>query len=543
MKKFLFKINQAGLAGLEDPLNYRRVLFVNNLTLISSAVSFSVTILLVLEQLFPQYIITISAGSLFLLPVYLNKLRHYFLARTAFLLTSVITLMVATYVALGQGRYNEVENILIGFMAVNYLLYDGRFRYIGFLLIYGVLIGLKFLKHSYTGDPYDLNFFLTIQNVSILSIIVFLFANAFRKSLLKAFLKLNEKDEILYSMIDTVPIYLGLVDTDKKYKMVNINYEKSFGKKRNEIIGSHINDVLTDSILKKHIPLIDRALKGESPEFIELVNLPDGKSFYAGGKYTPVRSDKGEITGMSVFVNDITKLEEAKNDLKAANKTKDKLFSIIAHDIRGPLDLFEGLLDYSSQGAISQEDFLKHQHSVREKLTDLRETVNTLLEWARTQLDGVNTSPVATNIKDVIQSNIDLYKELIDQKAIKVKLDIASDMVAYIDTNHLKIGARNIIHNSLKFTEPGGELAIRGSQNDQNVVLEIKDTGLGMEQNKIESILKKELQNSKSGTNGEAGTGLGLSLSIELLEKNNCQVNIISQPGKGTTTKISMSRV
>ncbi len=543
MKKFLSKINQAGLEGLEDLLNYRRVLFVNNLTLISSAVSFSVTFLLLFAQLFPQYIITITAGSLFLLPVYLNKRRYYFLGRTAFLSISVITLVVATYIALGQGRYNEVENILIGFMAVNYLLYDGKFRYIGFLIIYGVLIGLKFLKHSYTGDPYDLNFYLTIQNVSILSIIVFLFANAFRKSLLKAFLKLNEKDEILYSMIDTVPIYLGLVDTEKKYKMVNINYEKSFGKKRNEIIGSHVRDVLTDSILEKHIPLIDMALEGESPEFIELARLPDGTTFYAGGKYTPVRSEKGEITGISVFVNDITKLEEAKNNLKAANKTKDKLFSIIAHDIRGPLDLFEGLLDYSSQGAISQEEFQKHQLSVREKLTDLRETVNTLLEWARTQLDGVNTSPIATNVKEVVQSNIDLYSELIVQKGIKVSLEVAPDVIAHIDTNHLKIGVRNIIHNSLKFTGSGGELTIRGLQNEQNVTLEITDTGLGMPKEKIESILKKEVQNSKSGTAGESGTGLGLSLSLELLEKNNCKVNITSQPGEGTTTTISMKAV
>ncbi|WP_462252518.1 PAS domain-containing sensor histidine kinase [Ekhidna sp.] len=534
------KINQAGLSGLTDPLSYRRVLFVNNLALISSTIALLVSILIFSVGLFPQYIVTFVGGLLFLFVIYLNHLGRYFIARTCFISVSVSLVTIASYIALKQGRFNEVENILIGFMAVNYLLYDGKFRYLGFWLIYGILIWLKFTKNQFLGLPFDLEFYLTLQNVTLLCVIVYLFANAFRKSLLKAFFHLNEKDEILYSMIDNVPIFLGLLDVEKQYKMVNINYEKSFGKKRNEIIGSHIKDVLPDNILQKHIPLIERTLNGESTEFLEFTEMPDGSTFYASGKYDPVVSNTGEVTGVSVFVNDITKLEEAKNKLRAANSTKDKLFSIIAHDIRGPLDLFEGLLDYSSQGAISKDDFLKHQHTVRVKLTDLRDTVNTLLEWARTQLDGVNSSPSPTNIEEVVMSNIELYQGLIDRKKIKVSVDIEPETIAIVDANHLKIGARNIIHNSLKFTGEGGKLNIRGLQIENNVILEIADSGLGMDQTKIDSILKKEVQNSKSGTAGEAGTGLGLSLSLELLEKNNCDVAISSELGKGTVTTISM---
>ncbi len=540
MKKFLSKLSQAGLHGLVDPLDYRRVLFVNNLSLITSGVAFSVTILLLFENVFPQFFVTLIGGFIFLVAVYLNHIRSYILARAAFLLISVTLLTVASYVAYDQGRFNEVENILIGFMAVNYLLFDGRLRYLGFLLIYGVLIWLKFLKQEYLGQPYDLNFYLTLQNISILCLLMFLFVDAFRNSLLRAFHRLKEKDELLYSMIDNVPIYIGLVDQEKKYKMVNLNYEKSFGMDRDKIIGSHVKDVLPENILKKHLPLIDQALKGDSPEFLELTKMPDGGTFYAGGRYSPIRSETGEITGISVFVNDVTKLEEAKNKLKAANSTKDKLFSIIAHDIRGPLDLFDGLVDYSSSGDISKEEFLEHQKSVKEKLSDLKETVNTLLEWARTQLDGINTFPTSTNVLEIVNSNLELYKSLIDKKKIRTNVDIHSNAIAYLDSNHLKIGVRNMIHNSLKFTKPGGMLDIRGLRKDGRVILEIVDDGLGMEQDKIESILNKELQNSKSGTQGEVGTGLGLSFSLELLEKNNCDVKIESEPGKGTRMIIGM---
>lgn len=508
--------------------------------MVTCAVTLAVTVLLYFEDVFPQFFVTSAGTILFLSIIYLNHRRKYSFARTGYLLVSVGLLSLASYIALGQGRYNEVENILIGFMAVNYLLYDGKFRYIGFILIYGVLIWLKFVKQGYSGQPNDLNFYLTVQNITILCLLIFLFVNAFRKSLLTAFLKLKEKDELLYSMIDNVPLYIGLVDQEMRYKMVNINYEKSFGLKRDKIIGSHVKNVLPANILSNHMPLIEQALKGESPEFLELTKMPDGGMFYAGGKYSPVRSKSGEITGISVFVNDVTKLEEAKNKLKAANSTKDKLFSIIAHDIRGPLDLFDGLVDYSSSGDISKEEFLEHQKRVKEKLTELKDTVNTLLEWARTQLDGINTFPVSTSIDDVVKSNLELYKGLIDKKKIQTSVDINSDAIAYLDANHLKIGIRNMIHNSLKFTEPGGVLNIRGMRDHDKVMLEIEDNGLGMESSRIESILNKELQSSKTGTQGEAGTGLGLSFSLELLEKNNCDVKIESEVGKGTKMIISM---
>ena len=494
MKSIFRKINHAGLEGLENPLDYRRVLFINSLALLSSAISLAVTVLIIFEGLFPQFIMTLSGGLLFLLVVYFNHIRYYVLARTFFLVLSVVLLTTISFVALKQGRYNEVENILIGFMAVNYLLYDGKFRYVGFLSIYSVLICLKFVKQHFSGQPYDLNFYLTIQNVSILCLMIFLFSEAFRKSLLKSFVRLKEKDELLFSMIDNVPLFIGLVDRNLHYRMVNLNYEKSFGMERDKIIGSHIEDVLPPNILKTHRPMVEQALEGESPEFLEHTKMPDGSSFYAGGKYMPVYSDEGKILGVSVFVSDVTKLEVAKNKLATANSTKDKLFSIIAHDIRGPLDLFNGLLDVSQQAKMSPKDFQRHQKRIKEKLSELRRTVNTLLDWARTQLDGVNSLPVSTDVEEVVQSNLDLYRELIDDKDISVHFEIEPEIKAWIDSNHLKIGIRNILHNALKFTPAGGDVHLIGSRKNGSVILKIKDTGVGMGGDQIKSILEKELQ-------------------------------------------------
>ena len=343
MRSFVNKINQLGLSGISDPLDFRRVLFVNSLSLLSIFVSFGVTILLIFEGLYPQFLVTFTATILFWMVVFLNHKRFYAIARACFLMLSISILVVASYVAYRQQRFNDVENILIAYMAVGYLLYDSKLRYVSFISVFFVLIVLKIMKQQFMGLPLDINFYLGIQNTAILCLVIFLFANAFRKSLLTSYIRLKEKDELLYSMIDSVPLFIGLIDKDMRYRMVNINYEKSYGLDREKIIGSHMDDVLPDNILETHTPLVEKALEGESPEFLEHTQMPDGSSFYAGGKYMPVYASSGEITGVSVFVNDVTKLELAKHKLQEANSTKDKLFSIVAHDIRGPLDLFEGL--------------------------------------------------------------------------------------------------------------------------------------------------------------------------------------------------------
>ncbi|MEQ9468564.1 MAG: PAS domain-containing sensor histidine kinase [Ekhidna sp.] len=541
MKRLIAKINHLGLDGLEDPLHYRRVLFINSLSLVTIFVTYGVTVLIGIENLFPQFYVTMVGGSLFALVLYLNYKRKYRAARAYFLLLSVSTLILASFVAFEQGRFNETENILIGFMAVNYLLYDSKLRYIGFLIIYAVLMWLKFVKQGYMGNPYDFNFFINLQNTSILCLLIFLFAEAFRQSLLKAFMRLKDKDELLYSMIDSVPLFIGLVGKDLKYRMVNLSYERAFGMKRDKIIGSRLDEVLPPNILEKHQPLVEAALRGESPEFLELTELPDGTTFYAGGKYTPIKNDN-EVVGVAVFVNDVTKLESARNKLDDANQSKDKLFSIIAHDLKSPLDLFEGLLAVSSDGALSQEDFFKYQKDVKEKVGALQDTMNTLLEWARTQLDGINVKLTDVDIREVVESNIDLYAELIRKKGILMEVDIPEGLKVWADKNHLKVSFRNLIHNALKFTPPKGTVAISAVGNGSYIKLAIQDSGIGMDKEKIASILKREFQSSSAGTEGERGTGLGLGLSLELLEKNNCKVSMSSQSGQGTRVEIEIPK-
>ncbi|MEP5104115.1 MAG: HAMP domain-containing sensor histidine kinase, partial [Ekhidna sp.] len=137
-------------------------------------------------------------------------------------------------------------------------------------------------------------------------------------------------------------------------------------------------------------------------------------------------------------------------------------------------------------------------------------------------------------------SNSILYEDLIKRKNIQLKVEVPEGLEVWIDENHFKIATRNMIHNALKFTPEGGQVTTSVVKVEDHISMKIKDNGVGMDLDKIHSIMKKELQNSRSGTSGEMGTGLGLSLSLALLEKNNCDVEINSAPNRGTEIKISI---
>jgi PAS domain S-box-containing protein len=147
---------------------------------------------------------------------------------------------------------------------------------------------------------------------------------------------------------------MALVDKDEKYKIVNENYVKAFGMPREEIVEAYCKDILPPNIWDVHGPLVKRALKGESPEFIEKTDMPDGSILYAAGRYVPIVGENGIIHSVTVYVDDVTNLKNAEDQLKLELKEKDKLFSIIAHDIRSPLNLFEGLLNASDNQIITQ---------------------------------------------------------------------------------------------------------------------------------------------------------------------------------------------
>ena len=333
---------------------------------------------------------------------------------------------------------------------------------------------------------------------------------------------------------------MAMVDKEGAYILANRNYANRFGFEPCELVSLSRKQVLSVHIFEKHRQMFQQALGGESISYLEEVKLPDGTTMSANGKYEPQFNNKGKVESITICVDDVSELIHTQKALKEANATKDRLFSIIAHDIKNPLNLFQGLLSLKNNDSITNEEFNDYQEVVQSRLSGLVKTVDELLEWSRMQLGGINAYPSKVNVNSVVKENVDLFEALIKRKSLVFDVETSPDLEVWIDLNHFKVALRNLIHNAIKFTSKGGTVKVIGSQNDSEAIISVVDSGIGMSAERIDSVIRKEIQKSKAGTDKEMGTGLGLSLSLGLLEKNNCKVSITSQAGKGTKVEIKI---
>ncbi|MCS6821023.1 MAG: GAF domain-containing sensor histidine kinase [Microscillaceae bacterium] len=229
-------------------------------------------------------------------------------------------------------------------------------------------------------------------------------------------------------------------------------------------------------------------------------------------------------------------LQKQSKKLKALNETKDTLLAIISHDLRSPLNALTGLLSILEQNLISQEDFIFHTRLLKDKLNNLNNTLETLLHWASSQLKHTTTKAENIDLKVISQEIVDFLSDIAKNKNIVIKNNITNPAWAWADKNHMRLVLRNLISNAIKFTHEGGEITIWAEKNNHTLKVFVKDTGVGISPEKQKQLFSSfGIDKSTRGTKGESGTGLGLMLCKEFLEKNCGKIGFESQPGKGST--------
>jgi len=221
-------------------------------------------------------------------------------------------------------------------------------------------------------------------------------------------------------------------------------------------------------------------------------------------------------------------------ELKDSNNTKNMLFSIIGHDLRGPIGALESLLDLFKKGDIEDADFLKMVPKLQKDVNHISFTLNNLLSWSQTQMEGVNTKPIKFVFNDLVKENINLLSESAKKKSITINNNLQSDIQIWSDRNQIDIVIRNLLSNALKFTSKKGTITIKSQEKENNWVISMEDTGIGMDKYTQEKIFKKETNITTFGTNNEKGTGIGLSLCKEMINKNNGTIWVESTLNRGS---------
>lgn len=461
-----------------------------------------------------------------------------------FLFLTLINALVVlgTFINIDKGFYVESENILFALMAISVFLIDGKKKHFAYWSTFTIFMFLKVFSLNAEGASEGFHLALAIINNAIVGLVIYAFLLVFLAILAKALDRNEQNERRLFSMIDNVPVFLALVDKEGEYILANKRYGDNFQVDKRGIAGKKRSEVLPLQLVLDQQENFLKAKRGESVAFLQDINLPNGETISANGKYEPVFDEAGEVESITICVDDVTPLVKAQKASQVANETKDKLFSIVAHDIKSPLNMFQTFLNVSEQVDMSKEEFFEYQEQLKQRLSALTGTVDELLEWSRMQLGGINAYPAMVNVSDLVNQNIDLFDSIIKKKNIDFKVTTPKDIDAWIDENHFKVVLRNLIHNAIKFTNGGGSVEILTDQTDQATVVSVIDSGVGMDAATIDSIIKKEIQDSQAGTDKEMGTGLGLSLSIGLLEKNNCEVSVTSELNKGTRFEIKIPK-
>jgi signal transduction histidine kinase len=192
-------------------------------------------------------------------------------------------------------------------------------------------------------------------------------------------------------------------------------------------------------------------------------------------------------------------------------------------------------MELASSEALSKEEFIDISKNVKLNLEYVREDMDNLLSWARTQLKGFDPSPIELDLKQAVDEKVKLLSETARSKAITLQNDIDAGTIVFIDKDNLDIILRNLIGNAIKFSLPAGTVQISAAQHGDFTSVSITDTGTGMTQDEVEKLFRPESHFSKPGTKKEKGLGIGLLLVKEFVEKNNGSISVTSKEGEGTT--------
>ena len=357
--------------------------------------------------------------------------------------------------------------------------------------------------------------------------------------------ELKETEKQLKMLLTNMSDFLFLIDKDSIIKYTTPYTLSYFGYDETKVLGKSFFEFIYPPDLERLIQNFTQAVNEKS----------------IGPKaYRVVRKDSSffwmEITGNSIENNhlefvivgrDITERIEIQEQLKKQhteltelNATKDKFFSILAHDLRSPFNQIMGFSDLLSKN-IHQYDIEKIAHFVgiiRNSSVKAYQLLENLLNWSMAKRGIMEFYPVTLNIIPLVKEETNRLSEQIKTKNIDVILQDSSDILIPADENMFRIIIRNIFNNAIKFTPINGKINIEFEEKNNEIAIAIKDNGIGMEQSQIHTLFELSENRSTEGTQGEKGTGLGLLVVKDFADKHKAKIEVNSKKDKGTEVKI-----
>lgn len=237
------------------------------------------------------------------------------------------------------------------------------------------------------------------------------------------------------------------------------------------------------------------------------------------------------------------KLRNQNKQIKRSNDIKSQLISILGHDVKSPLNNIKKMLDLVVSQDINEQE-LKQISSLLHKDVDSTLTLtNNLINWIKVQKMDYMPQYKEFELKEILDETIGLYRSIAATKDIKLIVDYSENELIHSDPEMCKIVLRNLISNSIKFSNNGSEVMVSASRQESHHQFEIKDQGIGIDKGEIDNILNTKTITSNLGTNNEKGTGIGLYLTKQIVDQLGGKIWLESSPGSGTTFYITLPQL
>lgn len=340
-----------------------------------------------------------------------------------------------------------------------------------------------------------------------------------------------------------------IITVDLEGKITNANKKviSYLGLPRESILGMQIEQYVHKDDLSKLEKVKEEILQGAELEPIELRAYNSEDRYYAYEVKGSLISYNHVLVGIQVIFSDITtryetkrKLEKYTLELEALNTTKDKFFSIIAHDLRSPYSSIIGFAELLLEDFdnLSKDEVLDYVRIIKNSAKNSLNLLENLLTWSRLEMDRLPFEPTRENLRSSADEVLSVLFSLAFRKKIVVENAIADALFVFADKNMLNTILHNLIMNAIKFTPMEGSICLSAKIELMNgkewVLVSVTDSGIGMEPKLIDEVLTSPRPSSRLGTERETGTGLGLILSREMVERHGGEITIVSSQNKGS---------
>jgi len=357
---------------------------------------------------------------------------------------------------------------------------------------------------------------------------------------------LEESEEKFRSIFEKSGIGKAILNPKGNFIKVNNSFAEILGYGIEQFNNIHLLDITHPSEIEHSQQIMKELEHDKSLKYIQYENKylrKNGKTFWGFVIITPIQDDSGKLTFLILQLQDITirknaeaKLRKHAEELEELNQSKDKFFSIISHDLRSPFNALLGISEYTKKyfDRLSKEDIKESIENIHSSTRKIYNLMQNLLEWTKIQTDRLEFEKTKIDLYEISKKILELYKETAASKNINLTSNISNSIFLYADMYMVETILRNLVSNGIKFTHSGGRVYISAAVKSNLVEITVDDDGIGISRENLKKLFSLDKQYRMEGTANEKGTGLGLILCKDFVEKSNGTISVESQLNKGS---------